>query len=111
RARPGHSVPAMERRRKAIRIVVGLAAAWMLVAQAAHGLEGSDKGPATQDVSPTPGVSGSRFVDEIDGRGEGRAKTRESAAGHHFAGARLTGLRTQREAHFLRQRAGRADQR
>lgn len=40
-----HSVPAMETRRKALLVIATLAAAWMLAAQAARAMEGSEKVP------------------------------------------------------------------
>src|SRR5690606_5421082 len=67
--------------------------------------------PWTGAMTGPERYSGSRLIDEIDGRGDCRAKAGEPAARHDFAGTRLTGLRAQRKPHFLRQRAGCADQR
>lgn len=51
----GHSLPAMETRRKTRQVIAGLAAAWMLAAQAAPAIEGSEKVPTLPaDMPATP---------------------------------------------------------
>lgn len=52
-----HSLPAMETRRKALLLIASLAAAWMLAAQAAHAIEGSEKVPTLPADMPAANLN------------------------------------------------------